>query len=1071
MTDQATGSLFGGILGGIAGFFLGGNVALGYAIGSALGGRIGSSLAPPMQGPRLQDLAATSANYGASIPRIVGAMRVGGNLIWAGPLHEHSSTTRTGKGGGGPKVTSYTYTRSFAVALSEGEADVLRIWAAKKLIYDATSTDPTVIIAGKGYNQGQLATVYRGTETQTPDPTIEAYEGSPPPAYLGTCYIVINELDVTEFGGRLPPIEAEVVALPSGSTVSSQHLLGPYALPSWSWYYASALSQAWPACYAVSQGISKWVSLRNASDLLNPSVFYMAGADVISQRGPYPISQIDGSTQNTYMQLVAGSSYVIFKSQSDGQFYVTDLSAPNTVPQGPITPPTGSSGINYFAPGAAAKAGDYMFYVVGYSGPYWIFCAPAPEMIDGPQVAIGYMVSDAYSNAIGAGTLSNGEAVVFYADSSGTNLVLRDINFGLIYSGAFPAGMAPTTPADLTDGLLTFLDGNAKIRVFQWSGTAWVDYWTSGQTVPAGVVYAQPVVAMNTYICHQHVSAGAAYYVYTEDGISSSNPVTLADLITLLATEAPDITAADIDVTACTGIDIEGYARTSPSSGRDALSSALALYQVDCIESGGMLIFRPRSQAVTITVDPDDLGAHDFGAQDLPALTSTRTQDADLPRQINIHYLDPARDLQQTTQTVRRLGATEGNVVDLQYPGALTATEAKQLVDVYLRNAWRTRTARKFALPHTYLAAEPGDVLAWSGYSFRITRIDGSVPGPLTCQAVDQNPADYTSYATASVTGTQSSVSVPGPTDLLVLDIPALRDADAATPGVYLAACGLIAGWPGAAVERSGDGGASWSQIGVVGSPATIGITTTALPDNGINRVFDNKSTVTVRLYQGSLASVTELQALSGSNIFVIGNEVVTAQNAVLNADGTYTLSKLLRARAGTEDQTASHIVGERFVVVDSAGTGWLRQAESASLVGATLDYRGTTFGTYTSNADTESLSYTARSAKPFSPCHLKGSRVSSGDLTITWIRRTRYQTNWKSGYAPLGEASELYDLEILDNAGNVVRTVSNLTSATYTYSSTDQVADFGSAQSAVSIRIYQRSATVGRGIPASATL
>ncbi|CAN0605802.1 unnamed protein product, partial [Ectocarpus sp. 12 AP-2014] len=93
------------------------------------------------------------------------------------------------------------------------------------------------------------------------------------------------------------------------------------------------------------------------------------------------------------------------------------------------------------------------------------------------------------------------------------------------------------------------------------------------------------------------------------------------------------------------------------------------------------------------------------------------------------------------------------------------------------------------------------------------------------------------------------------------------------------------------------------------------------------------------------------------------------------------------------------------------------------------------------------------------------------GDLAISWIRRARHNGGWLDGTdVPLVEASELYELEILDG-GSVVRTVSGLATPVHTYTAAEQAADFGSAQSSIHVRAYQISDVVGRGIPAGAIL
>ena len=115
------------------------------------------------------------------------------------------------------------------------------------------------------------------------------------------------------------------------------------------------------------------------------------------------------------------------------------------------------------------------------------------------------------------------------------------------------------------------------------------------------------------------------------------------------------------------------------------------------------------------------------------------------------------------------------------------------------------------------------------------------------------------------------------------------------------------------------------------------------------------------------------------------------------------------------------------------------------------------------------SHAFTGAGLKPLAPVHARGTR-SSGDLTLTWIRRTRIGgDSWDGIDVPLGEDEERYEIDILDD-GNVVRTLA-ATSPSAVYSAADQTSDFGSPQASISLRIYQMSATRGRGTPAEVTL
>jgi hypothetical protein len=88
-------------------------------------------------------------------------------------------------------------------------------------------------------------------------------------------------------------------------------------------------------------------------------------------------------------------------------------------------------------------------------------------------------------------------------------------------------------------------------------------------------------------------------------------------------------------------------------------------------------------------------------------------------------------------------------------------------------------------------------------------------------------------------------------------------------------------------------------------------------------------------------------------------------------------------------------------------------------------------------------------------------------NITISWERRTRISGAWLDGQGtvPLSEESEVYDLEIWDDTGsNLIRSALGLTSKSFLYTSGMQYQDFGAYKASVYVKVYQKSAVVGRG-------
>ena len=184
----------GGLIGGKAG----------RAVGSVIGLAIDRKLFAPKgrQGPRLGDLAFQSSQYGALIPRLYGINRVAGTVIWATDLREDRKKMSNGKGQ--PKTTVFSYSASFAVALSARRViRIGRIWADGNLLRGAAG-------------DFKVATRFRlhlGSEDQGVDPLIASAEGAGmAPAYRGLAYAVFENLQLADFGNRIPSLSFEVIA-------------------------------------------------------------------------------------------------------------------------------------------------------------------------------------------------------------------------------------------------------------------------------------------------------------------------------------------------------------------------------------------------------------------------------------------------------------------------------------------------------------------------------------------------------------------------------------------------------------------------------------------------------------------------------------------------------------------------------------------------------------------------------------------------------------------------------------------------------------------------------------------
>lgn len=166
---------------------------------------------PDVEGPRLGDTRQPTSTYGKPIPFGYGRMRVASNLIWSADIEEVKTVKEMGGKGsmfGGPTYdqTTYSYYGSMALLFGEGPGVIRRLFADGKVIYDVR----TPYKSNSKYPTAAIRT-YEGTETQLPDPLMEAVEGAGNvPGYRGMVYAVIEDLPLLDFGNRIPMLEAEI---------------------------------------------------------------------------------------------------------------------------------------------------------------------------------------------------------------------------------------------------------------------------------------------------------------------------------------------------------------------------------------------------------------------------------------------------------------------------------------------------------------------------------------------------------------------------------------------------------------------------------------------------------------------------------------------------------------------------------------------------------------------------------------------------------------------------------------------------------------------------------------------
>lgn len=526
---------------------------------------------------------------------------------------------------------------------------------------------------------------------------------------------------------------------------------------------------------------------------------------------------------------------------------------------------------------------------------------------------------------------------------------------------------------------------------------------------------------------------------------------------------------------------VRGYMLASESKAWDALKPLLAAYAYDIADHGGQLRLQKRGQGMAGVLEREMLGvqAHPRKAGDVVVLE--RIEDRELPLECTVTFADANRDYQpNAVQSRRQIGSSESKTT-ADLPLTLTTDEAASIADRILFEQHTTRRTVKFNGSRSHAWLLPGkaygvptptrDVLP-----FRILRKTEGNDGVIEFEGAYEDGEIYTSERPGADSDVPTNtVPEAGPTTLLLIDAPMLAPEDDDT-GFYWGATGSEDGWRGGVIFRSSDGGASFTQMALTGSPAILGEVASALGDGPVD-LWDYANTLTVQLVNADdeLESVSAAAVLNGANCFWLGGadgqdgEIIQFQTATLTAPGVYELSGLLRGRRGTDHATATHGPNEIFMLIEpdtlereNFGAGdWNKERQ----------YKPVTLLTDIDDVTGQNFTNTGERKRPFSPVHIHGERDGSNNLALTAVRRTRISApDLGEGPVPLGEETEAYEVDILDGV-DVVRTISISGAPAATYTAAEQTADGLTPGDPVSLVWYQLSTVRGRGRGRAATV
>lgn len=1117
--STTTGGIVGGIVGGVIGFFVTGGNPYGAVKGAMIGNAIGGAVDPPKvrtEGPRLQDKRVQGAEYGTPIPKVYGAMKVGGWLMWATDLEERATTTGGGKGGGSPKSTTYDAFFKGAFLLCEGPIVAIpRIWADGKILFDNTITNTgpqggTVTVRIGGLNAkvkvqdllafGAELEIYFGSESQLPDPTMEAVLGvGNVPAYRGMAYVVISNLNLAKFGKRIPIFEFEIVT--AGSLIDQ--VTAAFTLDRYAGDPTSSMVLTYDGdIFDAVNGRILCIAHSGTGSNANAgwqvqAIAPQAGTSIFS----VAVSEPDGDQAGRFGHCVDFQGYIWFRPSRN--LLIHSIGTAQQI-----------RSINL---GVLADGSDRAVAVNSARDELWVTWKNIIFVLDRTALLAGssfpsstlYELVNAWNDFNGiviteipsrkwmlsrrgldfrvydefGSTFTNDFSIGISPDQIG-NVVIDAVNDCMwiaIYNGSSDTRLAKV-PFSTLSVAFSFSIGNLTPTYFTTDQSlsqiiyhhkgnqtiVWADASGNSQYTINVATQITSYGAVNSLVWCPSINALAVRFgevnlvrFYPEK--VQSNLVQLDDIAEDIILDC-GVPPAKIDVTALTDT-INGYVRDGRMQGRDALEPLRKVGFFDLIHSNKQIKAVKRGGAAVKTISYEELVMGDDGI--LP-LGSSVSEDQDLASTIEVLYNDPAVNNEINRQGAVRPTQITGDIVEERIPVSMAAATARRIAEVMLYAGGSQRNAISLPLSRKHIDLEDSDAFNFTWPDATTSRMvamkhDYQFPLALTIEAVEE---DASAYANTAV-GIDAGWIPPRPTfagslAISLLDIPILSDTHD-TQGMYvvISADGVQTGTAG--LFESVDNGVTYNSVGTY-ALQTSGYASTALASyTGLS--WDTTSVVRVTIGSGTLESYTDIQVLNGRGAAILGNEMIQWRSATLVSALTYDLSILLRGRRGTEWAIGTHSAGERFVPLTSAtprlGQGALGQARL---------YKAGLLGSNIADASPVSFKNSQVGKKPFAPVYITGTRDGSLNLTGTFMRRSRIGSAWGSNIEiPLGEDLEKYEIDIM--SGAVVKRTILATVQSFSYTAAEQTTDFGSAQSSILVNVYQMSLIVGRGYVGVATI
>jgi hypothetical protein len=614
-------------------------------------------------------------------------------------------------------------------------------------------------------------------------------------------------------------------------------------------------------------------------------------------------------------------------------------------------------------------------------------------------------------------------------------VAFMELGFPAVDKGANRPSVFPD-PKSAEAGLPPFSSGARDDIEQRLALEATLSYWRDQN--PLSTVYVGPMMDMSR--CHlwawdgrpypyfpglTDVWADGAYAMLGHWLAGRAGSVSLAALVRDICARGGIV---DANVDGVSGY-VEGFAVEAPTSARSVLENLFAVFGLEAMtRQGALVISDARAPIAQLTLSAGDVMSRDGGLS-----VSRANQVFGGPSGGRFSCYAAERDYLPATQTTASTGQS----------GPINALASSLVLDGAMRRKVANRLARAAnsegvsvsVAPAISARLEAGDRIAFAdGAVWRTDRSEGQLSQTVSGTRAPNISAPEIAYVAPTVPVAPTLVSPP---ILVVLDLPAPFTSPISPKPLVGCACEV---WPGS-IEVNVSG----QPVGNVTKSATLGTLPGTTSEGPVGRLINKPLTVTIK-FGAILPNVGQAAVLENGVVV----DIISWRAATLIGLGMWQIGPWVRGLNGVSTGPALS-AGTTIIVLDDALVG---MSLDPNLVGVSLSWQARPLADV-SQVTTQNVLFNARATQPWPPCALRAKRGGTG-VVLSWARRARGNGDgWGIANAPLGAATERYQVSIVSVTGSVLRTIS-VTGPTYAYPNAQELVDFGAVQSQLRLMIRQ---------------